>query len=79
MYEDPETKEVYYQDRNHNFYRPIPPTDLSEQEAMHWFPFLSPLDMTPIPNGITSINEQQVVGPTHIHCRNMSLPSSCHP
>ena len=67
MYEDPETKEIYYQDQNHNFYRPIPPADLSEQEAMHWFPFLSPPDMTPIPHGFTSFNEPQVVGLTHNH------------
>ena len=34
---------------------------------MHWFPFLSPPDMTPIPNRITNFNEPQVAGPSHSH------------
>ncbi|KAI5078961.1 hypothetical protein GOP47_0006632 [Adiantum capillus-veneris] len=41
MYEDPESKKIFYQDQTKNFYRPIPPPDLSEEEAKGWFPFVS--------------------------------------
>ena len=67
MHEVPRTKEIYYQDQNHNFYRPIPPTDLPEEETMRWFPFLSPPDMTAIPNGTTSFSEQEAARLTHSH------------
>ena len=32
MYEDPKNKDIFYQDQSHNFYRPILPPDLSEEE-----------------------------------------------
>lgn len=35
---------IIYQDMNRNFYRPIPPSNLSEEEAKGWFPFLSRMD-----------------------------------
>ena len=81
MLEEPESKIIVYKDMNHNFYRPIPPSNLSEEESKGWFPFLS--RMNPENNQAlivsrtfrlstpettpTPDNYQQVVRPTLSH------------
>ena len=44
MLEEPESKIIVYQDVQQNFYRPIPPHDMTEDEAMDWHPSLSRID-----------------------------------
>lgn len=41
MFEELSSKIVVSQDLNHNLYRTFPPTNMSKEESMHWYPFLS--------------------------------------
>lgn len=41
MLEEPISTIIIYRDMDNNFYRPIPPTSMSEEVAKCWFPYLS--------------------------------------
>ena len=56
MFEEPESKIIIYKDANHNYYRPIPPPDLFEEEYVDYFPYLS--RKTPRGNHKALINDR---------------------
>ena len=87
MYEDPGTKDIFYMDQAHNYYKPIPPEDLSAEEAMGWFPYLSRMNLStyqPLvihrPAGITTPETRPTPsGTTSLNEQEAPRPTHSHP